>query len=273
MPSTPPPIVLQHGFLGVGDFTVGPFCGLGPLRLSYFHRIDRAIADRGHPLIVPRVSPAAGIHTRAGQLKRAILDGLDRLGKPKDRVVIVAHSMGGLDARHMVSKLGMADRVSALVTVATPHRGSPFADYVLRHLGERFGGLRLCRAIGLDVQAISDLACDGARRFDDDTPDADGVAYYSVSTARPLGLTAAILMPSHRVIAAAEGENDGLVSVKSASARGTHLGTWPCDHLHSINKRLGVQRALRRDRTGDIAPYYLAVLDRLAADGLIPARA
>ena len=53
------------------------------------------------------------------------------MGREKDRVVIIAHSMGGLDARYMISRLGMDDRVTALVTITTPHRGSPYADWCL----------------------------------------------------------------------------------------------------------------------------------------------
>ena len=252
------PIVLQHGFMGVGDV------GVGPVRISYFHRIDRAIAARGHPLIVPRVHPTGSIAKRASQLKRAILDGLTVIGRPREKVVIIAHSMGGLDSRYMLARLGMADRVRALVTVATPHRGSPFADFCLTHT-KRLGAIALLKAMGLDVQASVDLTVPTATRFDQSTPDAPGVAYYSVSTARPFHRITPLLMPSHKIIFDAEGENDGLVSVASAT-RGTHLGTWPCDHLHSINKRWVLEIA---DRTGDITPYYLGVLDRLAADGLL----
>ena len=37
------------------------------------------------------------------------------------RVNIIAHSMGGLDARYMVSRLGMDDRVEALIAIAHPN--------------------------------------------------------------------------------------------------------------------------------------------------------
>jgi len=49
------PIVLHHGFMGIGDIV------LGPLKLSYFRGIDRALAERGHPLIVSRVHPTGSI--------------------------------------------------------------------------------------------------------------------------------------------------------------------------------------------------------------------
>ena len=45
------PIVLHHGLLGFGDIKIGP------LKWSYFTGIDRAITERGHPLIVSRSHP------------------------------------------------------------------------------------------------------------------------------------------------------------------------------------------------------------------------
>jgi triacylglycerol lipase len=67
---------------------------------------------------------------------------------------------------------------------------------------------------------------------------------------------------SHKIIGDAEGENDGLVSVASAKW-GEHLGTWPVDHLHAVNRRVVVEM---RERTGDVTPRYLEVLDRVMGD-------
>src|SRR5436853_7430477 len=111
------PMVLQHGLFGFSDI------GVGKLKLTYFNRIDRALAARGHPLIVPRVHPTGTIAKRAAMMKRSILKALDERAGPAERVVVFAHSMGGLDARYMISRLGMEDRGTALVTVFTPHRG------------------------------------------------------------------------------------------------------------------------------------------------------
>jgi triacylglycerol lipase len=243
------PIVLHHGLFGFCDFK------LGPLKMSYFRGIDEALAARGHPLVVTRVHPTGGIALRAGQLKQRICAECN--GRP---VVIIAHSMGGLDARHMITHLGMADRVAALITVSTPHRGSPYADWCLKHLGKRLGGLGLMKSLNVDVQAFSDLTTERCARFNEQTPDAPGVRYYSVSAARPWNKVPPWAMHSWRVIHAAEGPNDGLVSVTSAQwAR--HLETWPADHWHTINKRF----VMDKNGTGDIVPYYLRVLDAALA--------
>ena len=45
-------------------------------------------------------------------------------------VNFLAHSMGGLDCRHLISRIKPTDYVPlSLTTVSTPHRGSPFMDW------------------------------------------------------------------------------------------------------------------------------------------------
>lgn len=253
------PIVLHHGLLGFTNLNAGS------VKFSYFHGIDHALVERGYSVIVPRVHPTAGVVTRARQLKEAILRQLDILPQSDDgRIVIIGHSMGGLDARYMISRLGMADRVAALLTISTPHHGSPFADWCVRNLGHRLGGLKLMRKLKLDVQAASDLTTECCRRFNEQVPDCSNVRYFSISAARPWHRVPPFALHSYKVISDAEGENDGLVSVKSAMW-GTHLGTWPADHWHTINHRLVWEI---KDPTGPIIPYYFQALDQLRAAGV-----
>jgi len=59
-----------------------------------------------------------------------------------DRVVIIAHSMGGLVARHWAALDGRAERCKAIITLGTPHLGAPkLLDLVSR--GLYFGGFSL----------------------------------------------------------------------------------------------------------------------------------
>jgi triacylglycerol lipase len=257
------PIVLHHGLLGYGDIS------LGPLKLTYFRGIDRAVTERGYPLIISRVHPTGSIERRARELKEVILRQLKSLGREGDKVVIIAHSMGGLDARYMISKLGMDDQVKALVTITSPHRGSPYADWCLKNLGHRLGGLQLMNLLGLDVRAVSDLTTASCAEFNEQVLDAPGVRYFSVGAARPWHRVPPFAVHSHRIIADADGPNDGLVSVNS-STWAEHLGVWPADHWHTINHRFVVEL---KDPTGDITPYYLKVLERLAAENLLSASA
>lgn len=254
------PVVLHHGLLGFDALR------LGKMRFPYFVGIEEAITDRGHPLIVSRVHPTGGIERRARELKATLLRQSKTMKLPKDsRVVIFAHSMGGLDARFMISQLGMADRVSALVTIATPHRGSPYADWCLDNFGKRLKGLQFAKFIGWDIEALHDLTTDRCKTFNETITDAPGVKYFSISGVRPWRLVPAWAIHAHRIVTKAEGDNDALVSVAS-STWGEHLGTWPADHWHTINHRMVLEVA---KKTGDITPYYAKVLDRLREEKLL----
>jgi triacylglycerol esterase/lipase EstA (alpha/beta hydrolase family) len=48
---------------------------------------------------------------------------------------------GGLDGRYLISKLKPRSfKVVSLTTIATPHRGSPFADYFIDNIiGREYG--------------------------------------------------------------------------------------------------------------------------------------
>ena len=249
------PIVLHHGLCGT------PGLKYWPWKQDYFRGIDQALAAGGRQVIVPRVHPTAGIKYRAQQLKSQIISQLDQLGRGDDPVIIVGHSMGGLDARYMIRKLGMESRVAALLTVTTPHRGSPFADGVMRNLDRRLPLIRWVERVGWNLKAGRDLTTEACKRFNDRVTDSDRVKYFSVSAARPWHKVPAFAVPCHRVVHGAEGANDGLVSVRS-STWGKSLSTWPADHWHTINHRLVVEL---RNPTGCIIPYYLRAVEQVEA--------
>jgi triacylglycerol lipase len=258
------PIVLHHGIFGYDRMRFGPW------QWCYFGGgIDQEIAARGHPLIVARVSRTGAIAERAEQLKQTVLDQLDLFGRPSDRVIILAHSMGGLDARYMIHKLEMAHRVAALITLSTPHRGSSYADYMLRNIDKSKRAQQLLRFLGLDLAGVRDLTVDALTQFNDQILDHPDVAYFSVSAARPWHRVPAFLVHSHHIVSRNEGPNDGIVSVKSAQW-GTHLGTWPADHMHVVNRRLVLEI---RQRTGNVRKRYAHLLDHLCGCGIIPASA
>ena len=116
-------------------------------------------------------------------------------------------------------------------------------------------------AVWLQDPRISELTTDSCARFNERTPDAPGVRYFSISAARPLLEVSPLLFQPYAIVHAAEGPNDGLVSVKSGKWA-THLETWPVDHLHVLNRRLLIEW---KKKTGDVRPYYAALLERRRA--------
>ena len=247
-------VFLHHGLFGFGNFD------LGKVRMRYFSGgIEPALTKLGCTVFSTQVHPTAGIEQRARELKSQILLRTRTLGQRNARVTIIGHSMGGLDARHMIAHLGMADRVEALVTISTPHRGSPYADWVFDNLGTKLRGADLIRTLGIELRALADLRIDAMRVFNDQTPDEVAVNYFSIATFQTPSRIAPFLLPCHKIVFAREGENDGVVSVKSA-IWGTHLETWQTDHLHAVNRRFTPRTMMK---SGDVSERYSKLIERI----------
>ena len=236
-----PPIVLVHGLCGISRL-------LGNRRPTkeYFPGVRSHLESLGHEVLMPRISPTAAITTRAVELKNAILE---RFGKRP--VHLIGHSLGGLDSRYMISKLGMEEQVLSLTTVGTPHRGTTFADWALR----RFA--KFCqpffRAAGIPDDAFFDLTVESCARFNEVTPDAPSVRYFSVAGVCEKPWLGAEWWLTSRIVGQAEGQNDGIVSLQSATW-GESTDTWHADHLNLINWPNRIMK--RAGEWQDLAAHY-----------------
>ena len=232
------PIVFLHGLFGYSRIRLG-----GLTFSSYFANIPTLLEKAGNRVYVSQVHPIGSVAERAGQVK-SFLDTVS----PREPVHLFAHSMGGLDARFMISRLGMADRVLTLTSIGTPHRGTTFADWGVRRF-ERLLGSALA-LFGLSFQAFRDLTTANCRRFNEEIVDAPQVRYFSVAGQHVSGWHSPEWQLPHRVVALAEGPNDGIVSVASATY-GEHHETWEGDHLSLINwlNPFSTLRPLRRANT------------------------
>jgi triacylglycerol lipase len=252
IPQLRAPVVLVHGVLGFDEIKL---CGWTFAR--YFPGIVDALRKPGNRVLVARLSPTRGVAERAAQLKAFI-----NRHAPHEPVHILAHSMGGLDSRYMISRLGMAPRVLSLTTIGTPHRGSPFADWGVR----RFA--RLLRPVfdlcGVPKQAFFDLTTTSCQRFNAEVPDAPGVRYFSVAGLHEDSWRSLRWRLLYQVVAAAEGDNDGVVSLTSARY-GEDCQVWDGDHLTLVNWPDPV--ALAGGKWQDRAPRYGRLVRRLADEG------
>jgi triacylglycerol lipase len=248
MPVLRHPIIFAHGLLGFDYLRLGPFRLAG-----YWSKLPETVRAAGNRVFVARVAPIGSVTERAGQLRAFIEQNC-----PDEEVHVIGHSMGGLDARYMISKLGMASRVLSLTTLGTPHRGTPFADWGLRRLWPVFSGI--LNLFGISSQAIEDLSVAACRRFNDDVQDASGVRYFSVGGQFQSSWLTPSWHLSWRVIQQEEGANDGLVPVTSAS-HGEEFSLWEGHHLSLINFPDPIRRW--PDRT----PAFAGLLQRLCAAG------
>ncbi len=140
-------ILLIPGFFGFANFG----------EIKYFahvrEELSKAYQERGRSLKVHEVAtlPTASLPQRAAAIA-ATMAAIDDLGEAI--VHLIGHSTGGLDARLFCSPgvslpssqlvEPLATRVRSVVTVATPHHGTPLAS-----LFASLSGQRLLRVLSL----------------------------------------------------------------------------------------------------------------------------
>ncbi|KAH8119938.1 alpha/beta-hydrolase [Phellopilus nigrolimitatus] len=261
------PVVFCHGLLGFDSVQIGP--AIAPMSVSHWRGIKEVLEARGIEVLITRVPATSSPVERAKVLEAKVSEVY-----PGRAVHLIgAVSQGGLDCRYLTTHLTQRKfRVLSITTVATPHRGSSFADHFIATVGKQripsfVSLLDLLPNGGGDGKAFESLTLGAMRRFNEETPDVEGVKYFSWGAVFDPGLIDAFKWP-HSVIMEKEGPNDGLVSVAS-SKWGTYLGTLEdVNHLDLVGW-INTARYKWAEFTGreikfKPATFYLGVADHLA---------
>jgi triacylglycerol lipase len=264
--SGPPyPFVLAHGFFGFQTFAGLNF-------ETYFFNVKQHLASQGEIVDTPAVDPFNDSETRGAELLVAVQSFLAQTGAAK--VNIIGHSQGGLDAR-VVANL-RPDLVASVVTIATPHHGSPVGDVAMKLLADpneqqildalvQLIGAPLYDTIGNTTSVTKALylfSQPGITAFNQKHPDSPGIFYASLagrsqlrgnegdctgdlglSFVTPWYSTLDPLNPLFDAFAVLlDGSqyyvNDGLVRAKDAQW-GQWWGCVPADHVDEIGQILG----------------------------------
>lgn len=233
------PVLLCHGFGGLAN----------AIQASLLHRVCMLYRNHCITSFAPTIVPYAGIETRAG----AWIDNCDLIleATGSEKINLVAHSMGGLDMRHAITRMGLHNRVASLTTVATPHRGTSLAELALK-TPEKIQDYFIDILDWLGDISYPDIKSDaqGALKqltreyvqntFNPETPDHPDVRYFSVSTACGKGTAHDInrlLYYFNSYIHENEGINDGYVGAESA-VWGEHLFRSKLNHIEQIKINL-----------------------------------
>lgn len=272
--SGPPyPFVLAHGFFGFENFAGLDF-------ETYFFNVKTYLASHGEVVDTPAVDPFNDSDYRGAQLLVAVQAFLAQTGAAK--VNIIGHSQGGLDAR-VVANL-RPDLVASVVTISTPHDGSPVGDVAMKLLADpnsqaivdeltQLIGGPLYDTVGNATsltKALYLFSQPGITAFNKAHPDSPGIFYASIGGRSSLrgndeDCTGDVAQPfitswygtldplnplfdAFAILLAGDQDyvNDGLVRAKDAR-RGQFWGCLPADHVDEIGQILGENPGLGND--------------------------
>lgn len=276
-------LILAYGYLGFRNV----------LGFQYFNGVQSYLASRYPVKIVePQVDPLQGVIFRGRQLHRQLLVALGEATPatreerqiagaldPARPVHIIAHSMGSLDCRYLLSP-GNPDnlgaRVATLTTIGGPHRGTPVADLLYaeaegRDLPPDEQVLarylrRIFTALGVSLAGLADLRTSFAAGFNETYVDHPDVRYFSVAGGgRAEGLpTAKLMYRNWLYIKEKTGEiNDGAVPLSSAKWGEFDPELWMGDHPELIGH--DVNRCGEGPKDFDWLPHYGRLVERLLA--------
>lgn len=269
MTKTKYPIILAHGICRF-DHVLNILWHLdnsGDDRFHYFRKIRSTLLDHGFEAFHSSSSWGGSVDKRAEDLKSSIEAITDNFTK-RDKVHIIGHSMAGLDARHMVYNYKMQDRVASLSTIGTPHWGSSFADWGIKHLSFL---IPLAKMIGLNIEGFEDLTREKCRKFNEKAWDFEcknGVLYQTVAGTAPYSQLFPPFKFSYKTIYQEEGENDGMVSFHSAKWKDEFfIKKIRADHLNEIgwwHPWGATKDSRRREFEMEIQGLYLEIAEGLA---------
>ena len=289
----PYPVVLAHGFFGFEEFAGVDF-------VNYFWETKAHLAEHGEEVHTPAVDPFNSSEVRGAQLVERIEEILAVTGH--DKVNLVGHSQGGLDAR--VVAHDRPDLVASVTTFATPHYGTPIADIAMELIEDenlqelldwlvQVVGMPLWDEVGDQTSLAAPLylfSQEGIAAFNATYTDAPTVLYQSFTGRSGDHLGGPDCEPelevpfvtkhagdkdridplldlTERILDGDfEGDvpNDGLVRARDARW-GWFLGCVPADHLDEIGHLFG--DAPGPENAWDHKAFYLSVVQHLRAQG------
>lgn len=237
--------------------------------------IPYALNDEGARIFFGHQDAWGSIEGNAQFLKRRIQFLLARQACRK--INIIAHSKGGLEARYLISQLGMADSVASLTTIATPHHGSRTMEKLCKRNGIFLSAvLNFFFSLNGDhhpdyATACRQLCASQCEKFNRENPDASQVYYqsYAAIMNRPAD---DMWMALPRVLVRHfDGEGDGMVSVSSAQWT-NYKGTIPAAPPFGVShaNAAGIQRTPRRihqNKYSSIREFYICLVEDLKNRG------
>lgn len=265
------PILLVHGM----GFRDGKIC--------YWGRIPKVLEKHGAELYFGGQEANSSIERNAGLLAEQLKAVLAETGAEK--VNIIAHSKGGMEARYLISALRMGGRIASLTTISTPHNGSAAMEKLMklpRPLMKLIGaGTDVFKRLGGDkkpdtYRCFEQLTQSYMSRFNAENPDVSGVFCRSCAFLMKSPFSDILMFVPYLGVRLLSGRSDGFLTpeeVRHGELRGTFTGAGfrgisHCDEVDLRRMRVRVRCLETGESFSDITELYVKLVNELKERGL-----
>ena len=268
----------------------GIFISYSSKQFSEAESIKNVIEQNGYRCwMAPNSIPAGSSYIK--EIPRA-LSNADIIAKSLDEILaktgaekvnILAHSKGGLEARYLINH-GYADKVASVTTIDTPHHGSKTVDFLMR--APKW--MVKTAAWGTDVwmKILGDKNPDSydcfdlfttrtAEQFNIDNPAPDNIYCQSYAFKCRGSFSDPVFCITYPVVRRFDGDNDGLVSVASAKwanfkgvlTTPSYRGVSHADVVDIRRRKLTSRAATSECEVTDITNFYVDIVKELKEMG------
>lgn len=256
------PFIMLHG-VGFRDLKY----------VNYWGRIPGELIKNGAKIYYGHQEGWGTIESNAEEIKAKIYEVIEK--ENTDKVNIIAHSKGGLDARYLVSQLDMGDYVASLTMISSPHHGSEVLEFVekLPKKLVNFIGNRINKSFSMmgdktpDFhEASKQFLVENSKVFNKKVIDHPSVYYQSYGTIMKTPLSDPLLFLPYCIVRIMGGKNDGLVTGDSAKW-GTFKGLVTSKGHRGISHG-DIIDLKREDYHGfDVREFYVQMVSELKESG------
>jgi triacylglycerol lipase len=207
------PIILVHGIVAHDRGGI----------INFWGRIPDILHENGIKVFLGNTDSWGRYESNAEILKATIDKVLEETNSEK--VNIIAHSKGGIDARYFIWKYNYGDKVASLTTISTPHHGAEIADLIHSQVPAnsvlvkesldafgRFYGDRNPDLLNVDQE----LTTENMKEFNEKIGIDKRVYYQSLYTTMNNSFNDLLFFYSYLYVESISGPNDGIVSEYSA---------------------------------------------------------
>ncbi|MFV0399948.1 MAG: esterase/lipase family protein [Oscillospiraceae bacterium] len=240
---------------------------------NYWGRIPKELIRQGATVYYGNQEAVGTIAYNAEDIRKKIFQVMEETGAEK--VNIIAHSEGGLDARYAISTLEMGDYVASLTTMGSPHHGGRYMDFAVK-LPEKVYRF-IAKIFDNTFRRMGDKSPDFynatraflpaiSKEFNQEVPDSPGVYYQSFASKMNHPFSEPLLAFPYLFTKPLEGDNDGLVSVES-SKWGNYRGLLVSKGFRGVSHADMIDLK-RQDYKGfDIVETYVQIVAELKKMG------